>query len=490
MGTYDVKWHAYEQAMKADPAWQKLSKAEKAEQFGRYAQGLQHDQIKAANKARGQELSIMFANERQAKQALDAAEKASQGTTSVTASQIDNMFGIGDKSGINRNSLQGMYSDLFGRGEQVPMHNYNLVNKPTKITASSIDEALRIPTGKTNANHAEMQDVYNNLFGRGEQVPMHGYNLVTDPSNVTAATIDDALGINRNIGGNHAEMEDVYKNLFGKGEQVPMHGYNLVTDPAKVSASQIDEALGIGVDNHVLRGLNTDYRHLEALSDYKHALGDKLAKPTEFSPEILDDLTGHGVNKELDAMGDYYRALEKTDDVAGKINWGKVGKWAGIAALAVGAAALIGWGISKLCKKDEAAAEETKPEETVVTPDTPEEVVEPTPVEPEVPVVPVPVEPEEPVAPEVPVEPEVPTEYAAQRGDGIWHIAERHLKDKFANEPENFENLTTSEKNKMILEETLRIAELNNYELVERVINGKKQIVPNPTLKPGDIVKV
>ncbi len=35
-----------------------------------------------------------------------------------------------------------------------------------------------------------------------------------------------------------------------------------------------------------------------------------LDKPTEFSPEILDDLTGHGPNKELDAMGDYYRALE------------------------------------------------------------------------------------------------------------------------------------------------------------------------------------
>ena len=359
MGTYDVKWHAYEQAMKADPAWQKLSKAEKAEQFGRYAQGLQYDQIKAANKARGQELSIMIAQDRQAKQ-------------------------------------------------------------------------------------------------------------------------------------------EMYENLFAQVDDVTTPKYNLVTDPAKVSASQIDEALGIGVDNHVLRGLNTDYRHLEALSDYKHALGDKLAKPTEFSPEILDDLTGHGVNKELDAMGDYYRALEKTDDVAGKINWGKIGKWAGIAALAVGAAALIGWGISKLCKKDEAAAEETKPEETkpeetVVITDTPEEVVEPTPVEPEVPVVPVPEEPEEPVAPvepEEPTQPEIPTEYAVQRGDGIWHIAERHLKDKFANEPEKFENLTTSEKNKMITAETIRIAKLNNYELVEKEINGRKDIYPDPTLKPGDIVKV
>ena len=42
----------------------------------------------------------------------------------------------------------------------------------------------------------------------------------------------------------------------------------------------------------------------------------------------------------------------------------------------------------------------------------------------------------------------------------------------------------------MIADETIRIAKLNNYELVEKVINGRKDIYPNPTLKPGDIVKV
>ena len=57
MGTYDVKWHAYEQAMKNDPAWQKLSKTQKAEQFGRYAEGLQRAEIKAANKANGKEIA-------------------------------------------------------------------------------------------------------------------------------------------------------------------------------------------------------------------------------------------------------------------------------------------------------------------------------------------------------------------------------------------------------------------------------------------------
>ncbi len=190
-------------------------------------------------------------------------------------------------------------------------------------------------------------------------------------------------------------------------------------------------------------------------------------------------------------------AISKTDDVVKGFNWKKAGK---IGAIVVGAAALIGgaiWLINKLNKKDEAPVDEAPVEDTPATtgPETPEAPV--APIEPEVPVVPVaPTEPEVPVAPTEPTEPEAPatpelkTEYEAQHGDGIWHIAERYLKDKYANEPDKFENLTTEEKNKMILDETLRIAELNNYELVERTINGKKQIVPNPTLHPGDKVKV
>ena len=460
MGTYDVRWHAYEQAMKADPAWQRLSSLEKAEQFGRYAQGLQYDEIKAANKLRGQELSVLFANERRAQQALSMVEEASQGTRRVTAGQIDNMLGINTgQTGISHNSLQGMYSDLFGSGEQVPMHRYT---------------------------------------------------LRTDHSNVTASSIDEMLGVNRNIGSNHAEMESVYQNLFGKGEQVPMHGYNLVTDPARITADQINNLHGIGVENHTLRGLNYDYAHLEELSDYKRRLGEQLHRPTEFSPEVLDDLTGHGVNKELDAMNDYYRALEQADDatkivdnvddVAKGFNWKKAGKWAAIALGVAALAGLAAWGISKLCKKDEPQVQETPKVETPVEdtpattePETPETQETPeAPVEPEVPVTPVIPEPTPEVTPEPTpeVKPELKTEYEAQRGDGIWHIAERYLKDKYANEPDKFENLTTAEKNKMILDETLRIAELNNYELVERTINGKKQIVPNPTLHPGDKVKV
>ena len=100
--------------------------------------------------------------------------------------------------------------------------------------------------------------------------------------------------------------------------------------------------------------MNDNYRFLERRSDYKRALGKHLAKQTEYSPEILDKLTGHGPNKELDAMGDYYRALEQKGntvvDNVKKFDWKKFGKFAGIAGVAgllVGAGILIGKAIQK-----------------------------------------------------------------------------------------------------------------------------------------------
>ena len=43
MGTYDAGWHAYEQVMKKDPAWQKLSKEERRIQYGRLGHNRHHN---------------------------------------------------------------------------------------------------------------------------------------------------------------------------------------------------------------------------------------------------------------------------------------------------------------------------------------------------------------------------------------------------------------------------------------------------------------
>ena len=58
-------------------------------------------------------------------------------------------------------------------------------------------------------------------------------------------------------------------------------------------------------------------------------------------------------------------------------------------------------------------------------------------------------------------------EYITVWGDSFWNIAERVLEDKYADQPEKFENLTKSEKEKQIREEMIRIMALNGFELDE-----------------------
>ena len=67
MGTYDAKFHAYEQAIKKNPAWAKMTKQQRSEQLGRYSVGLQRDAEKAAKKAAGKEFARELAKERKDK---------------------------------------------------------------------------------------------------------------------------------------------------------------------------------------------------------------------------------------------------------------------------------------------------------------------------------------------------------------------------------------------------------------------------------------
>ena len=69
-------------------------------------------------------------------------------------------------------------------------------------------------------------------------------------------------------------------------------------------------------------------------------------------------------------------------------------------------------------------------------------------------------------------------------------ILVEYLKDKYQLDPEKFENLTEADQAKMIYNETLRICELNGFELVEKDINSKKQIVTKVALYSGHPIKV
>ena len=212
---------------------------------------------------------------------------------------------------------------------------------------------------------------------------------------------------------------------------------------------------------------------------------------------------------------------DKVDDVAKKFNWKKAGKYA---LIGIGVAALVGlaaWGIKKYkeSKEEGNATPEptpgttpeptpgttpeptpgTTPEPTPgTTPEpTPGTTPEPTPgttPEPTPGTTPEPTpgttpEPTpEPTPGQTPVKPNLPLDedgnYPVNKGDSFWKIAERHLMDKFKDQPEKFENLSKKEQNLLIQKECERIMKINGHWY------DNNHNLPDPMLHPDKKIKI
>ena len=200
---------------------------------------------------------------------------------------------------------------------------------------------------------------------------------------------------------------------------------------------------------------------------------------------------------------DYLKKLGKEGK---KINWAKWGKWG---AVALGAAALIGlgiWGVKKYRENQEEQANNAQAQQPINNVEQPDSTATGA-VIPPIGVVPgdstvvginPPVAPAEPDTPAVEPTPvhnpnsvvDQDGNMTVKKGDGLWHIAKRYIEEKYANEPEKYENLSKAEQDKLIWKEVHRIAELNDFELVTKFINGKEVIVTSPMIHAGDKVKV
>ena len=296
----------------------------------------------------------------------------------------------------------------------------------------------------------------------------------------------------------------------------------------RTSADAINQRFGIGARNYQLEAQNNDFRFLEERSDYKRAVGKHLKKKTIVTPSLIDKNVGVKPNQTLEAMGNYYRALEgasarttvnniflsgaessekvilaNVNDITENL---VVNNKTNITELTEFFAVNNGGNknimvireldgkdvnldnIDKLLKRNNfrmlglialggLAAWGIK--ELVEHVKEKKNAKEAEPVA-EQPVVEE--KAEEVVTPNLPLNED--GTYTSVEGDNFNTIAARYLADKYRNEPDKFENLSEAEKEAMIDKECVRIMKLNGYEFDENRFNSK------PPLYVPDNVKI
>ena len=191
------------------------------------------------------------------------------------------------------------------------------------------------------------------------------------------------------------------------------------------------------------------------------------------------------------------RAEEIIKKNAKKVNWKKIGKWGAIAVVGAVLVGLAAWGIKKYNENKAANVTNVEPQpESLPTPIAAKAELDKKHAPVPEPAITTPLDPKSPV--------DADGKMTVQKGDGLWHIAERYLEAKFKTEPEKFANLTKKEQNKMIYKEMIRIAKLYEAQLNEDnqsknpikvtyqdvVINGKTQRVAIPMLRTGQKIQV
>ena len=356
------------------------------------------------------------------------------------------------------NQRQNMYNNLMGKGEQVPMHNYNIVNDPV-------------------AYNNQRQAMYNNLLGKGEQVPMHNYRIVNDPSAY------------------RAQQQDMYSKLFNSSES---HIIEAKGDIRRLETKLAD------ANKQILQSVENNGQRIGLLNNKVTTLTDTVARQGRNITALTDTVAAQSRNisslertiaQNTQAMGRMERAIaSQGDDIAKLTN--KLSKTNKRLALAVGVATFVASGIGYLIGKSNEKNEvqqnqtpiaeqnqseseglfsqeiEEKNQAQVTEQTDSATVANQTPVTTVVEASDTIQQVQQPVqAPENQQNPEeianLPLntvgEYTTVKGDSFWKIAERYLKDKFKNEPDKFENLTAQQKDALIQKECERIMKQNNY---------------------------
>ena len=304
MSTFDSRYAAYEQAMQRNNYFGLQGEA-RGEQFGRYAEALQYSEAKAARKQEGREFARQLAQERKG---ISMAEQSalSEGLTGngnnvntpavevTTQPKTSNGVKIKKKMkvGTSKTGFKYYLIDTQGNTYAVDKKAYNSakVGKNFKLTAEPVEisqlpkkvktEAGKIKSASVQTPKAPKINVINDpQLYRQQRADMYEklWGNFSHPSNTPLGTAKPTVS-------NGVKTWEKYLSENGKTYEKPVSGV--------VEADKRAE--------RIIKG-----------NEIKRNIEEALSKKTAFTPESLEKWSGHGRNPGLEAMGEYYRELEK-----------------------------------------------------------------------------------------------------------------------------------------------------------------------------------
>ena len=311
MGDFDLKYAAYERAMQQNNYFG-LTGEGRAEQFGRYAEGLQYDEKKAANKKAGREFARELAEERKALSAaeqnalskgLTGGEAVSQPVTKVTESVSGNQgdkIKVAEKMRVGTRKTGFKYYLIDGEG-QIYSVDKKAYNAATKGKMSDIADAVLLDRKKDKIPE-KVTNAAKKFKAKRVQVPKHNYTIVTDPQAY------------------RQQQADMYEKLWGNfshPENTPLGTAQPTQSGEPKTWAKYLKEHGKTYTQPVSGTVEADRRAANIIrgNEIKHQVQETLSRKPEFNPANLDKWSGNCKNPTLEALNDYYRELEKQPSI-------------------------------------------------------------------------------------------------------------------------------------------------------------------------------
>ena len=401
MGNFDVKFAAYERAIKQNPAWENMSKAERAEQMGRYAEGLQQAEIKATKKAEGRMYARMLAQE----------NSSIWGTKGNPAVIVDNLFpdvSLSQPKSNNEVKISGKWVkgkacflvDANGNCYKVDKKTYKAAKRGKNIQLSVKDkvEFDQLPKEAKNQFRKflpETSDVTTTVSKNPN--PAHPSNATLGTAHATPSSGSKSISVNK-VYNPITKMYDVkvgnktVKSFYREGladkyiqknstkllrdlaplgniapHPNPAHPSNATLGTAHATPSsgmtrqQFAQQRGTTYTPPVSGVAEADRRAAEIIKQNAANVDDTAGKVVQQNADKVDDTVGKAIQQNADKVDDtvgkviqqnadkvddtmgkaIQQNADKVDDIAKNFNWKKFGKWGAIAAAAVTVGAIL-----------------------------------------------------------------------------------------------------------------------------------------------------